>query len=116
MFWRIPACSSGEPQLGAADVDGATLTQARRDKEATYPELVGSNRCRLVVVALETGGRWSEEAVDVFRQLAFFFFFFSTGSASSHEVASGSCVGAPLDQHVGHNKCGRFSSFVGGTI
>ena len=62
---------SGEPQLGAADIDGATLTQARRDKEATYPELVASNRCRLVVVALETGGRWSEEAVDVFRQLAF---------------------------------------------
>ena len=62
---------SGEPQPGAADIDGATWTQARRDKEATYPELVGSNRCRLVVVALETGGRWSEEAVDVFRQLAF---------------------------------------------
>ena len=60
---------SGEPQPEAADIDGATSTQARRDKEATYPELVASNRCRLVV--LETGGRWSEEAVDVFRQLAF---------------------------------------------
>ena len=40
----------------------------------------------------------------------------STGSASSHEVASGSCVGAPLDPHVAHNMCGRFCSFVGGTI
>ena len=62
---------SGEPQLGEADIDGATLTQTRRDKEATYPELVASNRCRLVVVALETGGRWSDEAVDLFRMLAF---------------------------------------------
>ena len=62
---------SGEPQQGAADIDGAILLQARRDKETTYPELVASNRCRLVVVALETGGRWSEEASDIFRQLAF---------------------------------------------
>ena len=65
------AVRCGEPQLGAADIDGATLTQARGNKEATYPELVASNRCRLVVVALETGGRWSEEGVDVFRHLAF---------------------------------------------
>ena len=62
---------SGEPQQGAADIDGTILLQARRDKETTYPELVASNRCRLVVVALETGGRWSEEASDIFRQLAF---------------------------------------------
>ena len=48
--------SSGEPQPHAADVDGAILLEARRDKEATYPELVSSFRCRLVVVAVETGG------------------------------------------------------------
>ena len=54
---------SGEPQHNAADVNGATLAQARTDKETTYLELVASNRCRLVVVVpLETGGRWSEEA------------------------------------------------------
>ena len=31
---------------------------ARRDKEATYPELAASTRCMLVVVAIETGGRF----------------------------------------------------------
>ena len=41
------------------------------DKETTYPELVESGRCRLVVVAIETGGRWSDEAVHLFRMLAF---------------------------------------------
>ena len=62
--------SSGEPHLHAADVDGAVLLTARRDKEATYPELATSTRCRLVVVAIETGGRWSEEAVQFVWQLA----------------------------------------------
>ena len=62
--------SSGEPQPHAADVDGAILLEARRDKEATYPELASSTRCRLVVLALETGGRWSEEAVHLVWQLA----------------------------------------------
>ena len=36
-------------------MDGAILTQARRDKEARYSELVAAERCRLVFVALETG-------------------------------------------------------------
>ena len=46
------------------------LVQARREKEATYPELLTSRRCRLVVVAIETGGRWSDEAAELLRQLA----------------------------------------------
>ena len=33
--------------------------------------LVAARRCRLVVVAIETGGRWSEEAVEFTTQLAF---------------------------------------------
>ena len=49
--------------------DGAILLQARVDKENKYPELL-NGRCRLVVVALETGGRWSNEAVDFIWQLA----------------------------------------------
>ena len=40
------------------------MTQTRRDKEMKYPELLTGGRCRLVVVAIETGGRWSNEAVD----------------------------------------------------
>ena len=46
------------------------LAQARRDKEATYPELLTSKRCRPVVVAIETGGRWSDEAADFLWQPA----------------------------------------------
>ena len=39
--------SSGEPHPQAAHVDGATLVQARADKETTYPELVESGRLSL---------------------------------------------------------------------
>ena len=39
-------------------------------KERTYPELVGSGRCRLVVLAMEVGGRWSAEAAQFLRLLA----------------------------------------------
>ena len=67
---RSALCASGEAQPGAAEEDGAVLAQARRDKEATYPELLTSRRCRLVVVAVETGGRWSDEAADFLWQLA----------------------------------------------
>ena len=45
--------SSGEPRPHAADVHGAVLVQARIDKETTYPELVASTRCLLVVVAID---------------------------------------------------------------
>ena len=61
---------TGEAQPQAADVDGAVLLQARRDKERTYPELLHSRRCRLVVVAIETGGRWSDEGAELVWQLA----------------------------------------------
>ena len=63
--------SAGEPHPRAADIDGVILSEARRDKERRYPELVAGRRCRLVVVAIETGGRWSDEAVDFIAQLAF---------------------------------------------
>ena len=47
------------------------LDQARRTKELRCPELSGDQgRARLVVLACETGGRWSEEAHDFLRQLA----------------------------------------------
>ena len=37
---------------------------------ALFLELVAGNRCALVVVAVETGGRWSSEAVDLVSSLA----------------------------------------------
>ena len=60
---------NGEARPHAAEVDGAVLLQARTDKEIRHPELT-TGRCRLVVVAIETGGRWSEEAVDLLWQLS----------------------------------------------
>ena len=49
-----------------ADVeDGVALKEARRSKEATYPELCrGDGRARLVAIAGEVGGRWSQETKD----------------------------------------------------
>ena len=69
---------NGEAQPHAAKVDGAVLLKARTDKEMRYPELM-TGRCRLVVVAIETGGRWSDEAVAFLWQL---------GRAKAREVPS----------------------------
>ena len=43
---------------------------ARRVKEEKYRELLAGDRCRLVVVGIETGGRWSPEAVEFVDMLA----------------------------------------------
>ena len=59
---RSPLTSTGLARPGAATTDGAVLVRARADKEAKYTELLQGNRCHLVVVGLETGGRWSTEA------------------------------------------------------
>ena len=60
----------GEAHAHAADMDGAMLVKARADKETAYPELATSGRCKLIVMAIETGGRWSEESVDVLKELS----------------------------------------------
>ncbi|CAK0851576.1 unnamed protein product, partial [Prorocentrum cordatum] len=65
-----PVRTDGTAQPRAADEDGVQLAVARGRKEATYPELIGSRRCRLVVLGLEVGGRWSEEALTFVRLLA----------------------------------------------
>ena len=57
-----PVKGNGEPRPKADREDGVALAEARRTKEARYPELVTGTRCKLVVTAMETGGRWSEEA------------------------------------------------------
>ena len=49
----------------------AALSEARRRKQCTYPELSGTQgRARLVVLAAEVGGRWSDEARAFVSQLA----------------------------------------------
>ena len=57
-----PLHADGTARPGAARNDGVALRVARRRKERRYPELSGhNNRCRLVVLAGEVGGRWSDE-------------------------------------------------------
>ena len=57
----------GEAHPHAADTDGALL-KARADKEMAYPEVATSGRCKLV--AIETCGRWSDEAAEMIRLLS----------------------------------------------
>ena len=49
---------------------GEALTDARKAKERAYPELLRNSRCRLVVLGIEVGGRWSEEAASFITSLA----------------------------------------------
>ena len=65
-----PLTRKGEARPKAWHEDGAAMVDARRRKEKRYPELLNSRRCRLVVTAHETGGRWSEEAYNFVLQLA----------------------------------------------
>ena len=67
---RSVLARTGEAQANAAATDGAVLTQARVDKETKHPEIFTSGRCHLVVVVIETGGRWSDVAADLVWQLA----------------------------------------------
>ena len=65
-----PVRSDGAPRRRADVVPGIALVAARQDKERTYPELLAACRCRLTVLALEVGGRWSDEAVKFIRLLS----------------------------------------------
>ena len=58
------------PRRAGGRTAGAALSHARKAKERTYPELQQSARCKLVVLALELGGRWGAEAVAFVRLLA----------------------------------------------
>jgi len=60
----------GEPHPQGRQPGSPALRAARQAKERTYPELVGGARCRLVVLAMEVGGKWSKEATDFLRLLA----------------------------------------------
>ena len=54
--------SAGAPRRAGGRTADAALSHAHKAKERTYPELQQSARCKLVVLALELGGRWSTEA------------------------------------------------------
>ncbi len=66
-----PITRIGEAQPGADTQPGQALAgAARRKRRQTYPELVRARRCRLVVVGVEVGGRFSTEAATWLRLLA----------------------------------------------
>ena len=46
------------------------VARARPDKERKSAQLLQGDRCHWVVVAIETGGRWSTESLDLVRTLA----------------------------------------------
>ena len=51
-------------------MNGAALQAAPQQKEAKYRELLEGHRCSLIVVGVETGGRFGQEAVDFVDSLA----------------------------------------------
>jgi len=65
-----PVSANSRPHRNAHVRDGISLLRARRRKERTYHELMHSDRVRLIVIALQTGGRWSHEAFSFVQQLA----------------------------------------------
>ena len=65
-----PLTAAGAPQRAAGRTEGAAVQQARRAKERTYPEFSRAARARLVIFAVEVGGRWSSEAAGFIRLLA----------------------------------------------
>ena len=65
-----PSTAAGQPRRHQGSTAAAALRIARRAKARTYPELTGAGRARLVMLGIETGGRWSEEAVTFIRLLA----------------------------------------------
>ena len=65
-----PLTAAGEARSRRDPARPVALLEARRRKEATYPELLASARCRLVVMGVEVGGRWGSEAASFLRLLA----------------------------------------------
>ena len=65
-----PLTAAGEARSRRDPARPVALLEARRRKEATYPELLASARCRLVVIGVEVGGRWGSEAASFLRLLA----------------------------------------------
>ena len=65
-----PLTRAGEPRRRAGRFAAAALHDARKAKERAYPELLRNSRCRLVVLGIEVGGRWREEAASFITNLA----------------------------------------------
>ena len=68
--WSFPLTTAREARPRAAVEDGDALRAAEADKAWSYPEVVQSTRCPLVVLAGEVSGRWSAETVRFIAALA----------------------------------------------
>ena len=60
---EVPTGCLGELKDAAAQLDRAGFVEHK------YAELLQGDRCRLVVVGIETGGRWSTEALQFVEML-----------------------------------------------
>ena len=66
-----PLHGDGSVRRNAATSSGVVLQAARRAKETTCREFSGEGRrARLVVLAAEVGGRWSQETADFLNAMA----------------------------------------------
>jgi hypothetical protein len=101
-----PLRRNGEARRLAATEPGVALRAARRDKERTYPELVIGRRCRLVVLAFEVGGRWSEEAASFVRLLA------RAKARSAPELLRASVARAWAARWANHLSCAAQRAFA----
>ena len=91
-----PLTAAGEPRWRGGRYAAAALHTARQNKQRTYPELLASARCRLVVMGMEVGGRWSQESAEFLRLLA------------QHKARS---APAPLQQATVTSLISRWSAF-----
>ncbi len=65
-----PLKANGSPAHNSHNENGAAIAEAEHRKRAKYPELVTSPDAQLQVLALETGGRWSDAATAFLSDLA----------------------------------------------
>ena len=66
-----PVGRDGTAHPHTTTTPGAAIAQAtRRKRVSVYPEIEQQRRCRLIVVGLEVGGRWGQEAHTLLHRLA----------------------------------------------
>ena len=65
-----PLHATGEAKPRAAGIDGVAIADAEDRKHTKYPEIIHSQRCQLIVLACEVGGRWSHNCCWLIRELA----------------------------------------------
>ena len=65
-----PLHANGTARPGADEHAGTAIAASEDAKAVKYPELCNSQRVRLMVLASEVGGRWSDTSLDFVRRLA----------------------------------------------